>query len=1009
MPDQQLSNKIRMAVRIAIAGSAVAAFGVASAQQGTPQSAKQASELEEVVITGSRIAAAPNQVAISPVIAIDSDVVKQSGATRVEDLINQLPQVFASQGAAISNGSDGTANVDLRGLLPKRTLVLINGRRLGPGGPLADSDLNQIPADLVERVEVLTGGASSSYGADAVAGVVNFTLNNHFEGFKFIANSSTYQHHNNNPQGVGTDLRQWNIDAGTNFAEAPSNFNGGGTKDFGALFGFNAPDDRGNVTAYATYRKVAAVLQSQFDYSACSLGSGFTGGSSDTGGHFTCSGSSTSIPGRFRLVSATGQNIGGSRTLDANNQLTRFGNANRYNFGPLNYYQRPDERWTAGALAHYQLNDHADLYTEIAYLNDRTVSQIAPSGAFYGSGPYKVNCANPYFSTSMVAQWCGGVADPTKDIYLLVGRRDVEGAARQNDLEHTALRYVFGSKGAVNDAWTYDVYGQLGITQLVGTQNDDSTARIRRSLDARLNTSGNIVCQSTITGADSTCVPWNIWQRNSVSAAASSYIKIPLLTRGEVQQKIVSAETTGDLGRYGIKLPTANSGVKVNVGVDWSQLNTKLDPDLELRTGDGAGQGAPTPPVNGTIIARELFLESRVPLVDEKPGAYSVAFETGYRYSDYNLGFNTNTYKFGVEWSPIRDIRLRGSYARAVRAPNAGELFQPRFIGLDGSSDSCAGAAPAFTLAQCAAQGVTAAQYGNIDKNPASQYNGRLGGDPKLQPETATTTSFGVGWTPSFLQNLRVQVDYFDIKIDNTIQRVGPETTQALCSNRGLFCDRIHRDANGSLWISSTDAYVDDPLANQGALRTKGVDLDMAYTFAIGAYGKIRTGLVGTYLQSYELTALQSLASVTKFDCAGFYGNSCNANVNAPLYKWRHTLRTTWTTPWRGLDVTLAWRYLGSVKLDQLSSDPNLGTGGSVAAGTVSSTDARIKATSYLDLTGSIDLGKHVNARVGINNVLDKSPPVIGNSNCAGCNGNVYSQTYDTLGRFIFGTLSVQF
>jgi outer membrane receptor protein involved in Fe transport len=309
------------------------------------------------------------------------------------------------------------------------------------------------------------------------------------------------------------------------------------------------------------------------------------------------------------------------------------------------------------------------------------------------------------------------------------------------------------------------------------------------------------------------------------------------------------------------------------------------------------------------------------------------------------------------------------------------------------------------------AQGVSAAQYGNIDPNPAAQYNGRIGGDPTLQPETATTKSFGIGWTPSFLEGFRVQVDYFDIDIKDTIQRIGPETVQQLCSNNGLLCDRIHRDVNGSLWISPT-ANIDDPLDNQGALRTSGIDVDMSYRFAMGSFGKMNVGLVGTRLQKYEITSLQSRPD-TKFDCAGYYGNSCNANVNAPLYKWRHTLRATWSTPWHGLDLGLAWRHLDSVTVDSLSSNPNLNGGvdpaTAVADGFVSSTDAKIKAINYLDVNASINLMKGADFRIGINNVLDKSPPIVGSSNCSGCNGNVYSQTYDTLGRYIFGTLSVQF
>ena len=1010
-PSHNGNAQLQMAVRLAIAGSAVAVLGVANAQ-----TAADNSTLQEVIVTGTRIAAAPNQVSISPVIAITPLELKQSGATRIEDVLNQLPQVFASQGAAISNGSDGTANIDLRGLQAKRTLVLVNGRRLGPGGPLSDSDLNMIPNEMIERVEVLTGGASSAYGADAVAGVVNFTLNNHFEGIKFTSSYAFNQHHNNNPQGVGDALRLWNATYSTTFPEAPGYTTNGQTRDMSVLMGFNAPDGKGNVTAFATYRSVAAVLQDQYDFSAVSLGSGFatTSGSAPPN-TFGVAGSSTSVPGRFRQVTATGVTIGGSKTLDANNQLKRFGNSSRYNFGPLNYYQRPDTRWTAGALAHYEFNEHADVYTELQYVNDRTISQIAPSGAFYGTGPYKVNCANPYFSTSMVTQWCGGTADPTKDIYLLVGRRNVEGAPRRDDLEHSNFRLVAGSKGKINDAWTYDFYGQFSIAQLSEDyQNDVSISRVRKALDAVTDASGNIVCKSVVNGIDPSCVPWNIWQRNSVTPGALGYISTPLVQRGEAQQKILSIETTGDLGKYGVQLPSASSGVKVNIGVDRSQLVTTLVPDLEYQLGDAAGQGSPTPPVNGTVTAREIFFESRVPLIDEKPGAYALAFETGYRYSDYSLGFTTGTYKFGLEWSPIRDIRLRGSWARAVRAPNAGELFQPRFIGLDGSADFCSGAVNAatgvvkggFTAAQCLAQGVSAAQYGTIDPNPANQYNGRLGGDPTLKPETATTKSFGVGWTPSFLQGFRVQADYFDIEIKDTIQRIGPETVQQLCSNNGLLCNRIHRDINGSLWISPT-ANIDDPLANQGALHTSGIDLDLSYRFAMGSFGKMNVGLVGTRLQKYEITSLQSQPG-TKFDCAGYYGNSCNANVNAPLYKWRHTMRATWSSPWHGLDFGLAWRHWDSVTVDSLSPNVNL-NGGTVASGAVSSTDAKIKAANYLDINASIEFAKSASFRMGINNVQDKSPPIVGNSNCNGCNGNVYSQTYDTLGRYIFGTLTVQF
>jgi len=1018
MSDHRGNPIVRAAVRLALAGNALAAFGVAHGQ-AAPAAAPTPPVTEEVVVTGSRITV-PNEVAISPVIAITPETIQQSGANRVEDLLNALPQVYAAQNAGVSNGADGTAQVDLRGLAPKRTLVLVNGRRLGAGTPVrggGPADLNQIPAELIERIDVLTGGASSVYGADAVAGVVNFILNDHFSGVKFTADYGLYSHHNDNPQGVAADLAAWNANNGTKFTPAPSNANDGYQRDLAFLMGFNAPENNGNVTLYGTYRRVAPALQNLFDYSACSLGSGFTNTSvSSSGvaaGHFSCAGSSTTAPGRFRLVNQFGQNLGGSRALHfvgGVGTLVPFANSDRYNFGPLNYYQRPDERYTAGAFAHYTFNDHAELYSEVQYVNDRTIAQIAGSGAFYGTGPYQVNCANPELSPSMITTWCGGVANPANNVFLLVGRRNVEGAPRADDLEHQAWRLVVGDKGKINDVWSYDVYGSYAITQLAETYNNDvSISRVKNALNVVTDpVTGRPVCQSVLTGTDPRCVPWNIFQQNGVTQAALAYIEIPLVNRGQVEQREISGNSTGDLGVYGVQLPTARSGLKINVGAEWRQVLNTTTPDLEYLTGDAAGQGSPTVPIDGQITSREVFIEARLPLLDDKPGAAAMAFETGYRYSDYSLGFSTNTYKFGLEWSPLQELRVRGSWARAVRAPNSAELFEPRYVGLEGATDPCAGAVPVFTPAQCAATGVTGTQYGTIDGNPASQYNGQLGGNITLKPESATTKSVGIGWAPSIAPGLRIQLDYYDINIDNTIQRVGFATTLALCANQGLFCNRIHRDINGSLWVSP-QGFIDDPFKNQGALAEKGYDLDVNYRFNVGGFGKLNMSLVGTYMDEMTVTPLKSLPS-TSFGCAGYFGNNCTWD-NGPNFRWRHSLRGTWETPWHGLDVSLAWRYFGKVTMDQLSSNPNLNPGSTctVASGCISNTDTHLPSISYLDLTAAIQISNAVNFRLGVNNLLDKDPPVIGSSNCVGCNGNVYNSVYDALGRYIFGTFTMQF
>jgi outer membrane receptor protein involved in Fe transport len=468
--------------------------------------------------------------------------------------------------------------------------------------------------------------------------------------------------------------------------------------------------------------------------------------------------------------------------------------------------------------------------------------------------------------------------------------------------------------------------------------------------------------------------------------------------------------------------------LKVNFGAEWRDVTEVTNPDEEFQTGDLAGSGGDTPPTSGVVVSGDLFAEARLPLIEDKFLAQSLALETGYRYSTTHIGgslpvapgeaqsFKTNTFKIGLEWSPISDIRLRGSFQRAVRAPNVTELFAPPVVGLDGNADPCAGTAakpPTATQAQCVAAGVPAAAYGTVTPNSANQYNGLLGGFNGLKPETALTASFGIGWTPSFVPNLRLQIDYFDIKIENVITTIGADTVLKECTQAGLFCNLIHRDADNSLWLSNS-GYVSDTLENVGKLETRGIDVDLSYGFDIGAAGKIRTNLIGTYVDEYIVTPI-SASPGTAFNCAGLYGDTCSsgASTSNPIFRWRHTLRATWSTPWQGLDLTASWRYFSAMKLDSTSPQANLAApaGETVANGFISSSDARISAYNYLDLSAAVKVADKITFRVGVNNVFDKDPPIIGGTNLPGVagNGNTFPQVYDALGRFIFGQLTVQF
>lgn len=984
------NNALRLAIRRALLIGALPA-GV----QTTTAVAQEepAGPLEEVVVTGTRIVQ-PNMDAISPVTSISSEELRVTGEVRIEDVINQLPQVLADQGSNIANAADGTATVDLRGLGAQRTLVLINGRRTMPGDPDGGSaaDLNLIPMTILQRVEVLTGGASSVYGADAVAGVVNFILDTEFEGVRIDANYSWYTHENDNSGPAADAVRA------AGFPLPEDNVDVGHSRDISLALGIGG--DSGHATVYATYRDVEPVLQSEFDYSACALNSGDV---------FTCGGSGTSASAHFlEFVN----NIQVSDTVvGEDGELRPFTDADVYNFGPLNYYMRPDERYTAGVFANYSLSDivgsdvgNAEVYGEAMFMDDRSVAQIAPSGSFFTT--QQISCSNPLLSASMVEEWCTSEGlGPEDSATVLVGRRNVEGGGRQDDIGHQAYRIVGGVRGDINDTWAYDAYFQHGSSKRNSAYlRDFSITRINRALDVVTDTDpesetfGQPVCRSVIDGSDPSCVPWNIFAPGGVTPEALEYLQTPGIQRAEAIQQILHADITGEL--EGVRLPSAETGLALNFGVERREEETDFLPDLQFQTGDLAGQGGATVPVSGRFDVNEAFVEARLPLIEGLPAAEVVSLEAGYRYSDYSLGFDTDTYKIGLDWSPTQSIRLRGSFQRAVRAPNIGELFQPQTVLLDGTTDPCDGE-PEATLEQCLLTGMTEEQYLNgVAENPAAQYNGLLGGNPELTPEEADTKTFGIIWQPDFA-DMSLTVDYFDIQIDDRISSVlgGNADTyieQCIATADPTFCDLIHRDEFGSLWLSPNNAFVIDFATNTGHLGTKGIDIQFNYGLEIGEHA-LQFNLIGTKLDELEFELVDGAGT---YDCVGFHGSTCAPG--SP--EWRHGLRTTWQTPWRDLGLTLAWRYIGSTDLESTSGNPQLG-------GEVFPTDAHFGSRSYLDLTGQMTFFDNYTVRVGINNLTDKDPPLIGQDFCpAGpCNGNTFAQTYEVLGRQWFVAMTMDF
>jgi iron complex outermembrane receptor protein len=445
----------------------------------------------------------------------------------------------------------------------------------------------------------------------------------------------------------------------------------------------------------------------------------------------------------------------------------------------------------------------------------------------------------------------------------------------------------------------------------------------------------------------------------------------------------------------------------VTFGVEYREELSELLPDGPSQAGDGAGTGGPTTPVNGGYRANDIFAEARMALIEDKPFVQSLSWEAGYRYSDYSLDFTTDTYKLGLEWTPIEDIRARASYQRSVRVPNVTELFGVQSVGLDGTNDLCAsdvsdGETTPLTFEQCARTGVTAAQYQNIQSNPASQYNGFVGGNPDLQPETADTLSFGLAFQPSFAPGLRLQVDYFDISIDDAIQNPNADFSLLMCALNGdpAACSRIHRDGDGSLW-QSNNGFIVDTFENIGEISTKGIDFDVSYQFDVGSAGRLGLNFVATMLDSLEFTPQPGVT----YDCAGLYGAICGV----PAPEWRHKLDATWRTPWSGIDLTVSWRYFDAVKQDSQDSNEFLSFLGTTLG--ADATDAELGSRSYIDITGAVTMADRYTLRLGVNNVFDKDPPLNGSNACptGPCNGNTWPQMYDAIGRQIFALMTVDF
>jgi iron complex outermembrane recepter protein len=994
------------------------AQAAAASEQQTPPAAAESQPLQEIIVTGSRIAA-PNEVSTSPIQVISAQSIQISGKTDITDIISQLPQIFTNDlGQDLGNSTSGlttaggVATADLRGLGPGRTLVLVDGRRLGVGSPNTAitqpaPDLDQIPAGLVDRVEVVTGGASAAYGSDAIAGVVNFIMKRDFEGFQVDAQAGENLHENDDTFVQGL-VRQFGYTPPTGMTQDGRN------RTFDMLMGTNFADGKGNITAYLSYRHADPVESSQRDYGACQLDPIQITHNNVTG--IACGGSSNSNffepmagPNAGTAYSVHGHSFAPWDTIATTPPAI-------YNSQSYISLTREDDRYNAAVMAHEEITDYFQPYAEFFFMDDKTHQQVAPAALFQnanpldptGAGDYYINCGNPLLSAQQQgilctpAQIAADTAHPgSATVQVSIGRRNIEGGARYTDFEHTNYRTVFGAKGDFADAWSYDAYGQHFYTAF--SDSNQKYLNFQSITNALLVT--GTAANPTCIGAPRGCVPYNIFSDGGVTQQQLNYLYEPGTAQGASTLRTLHADITGKLGVYGIKSPLATEGVGVNIGFEHRNDHELLQPDSAEESGLLSGFGSAVAPIDNSISVAEEFVELRAPLVQDEPGAKELLFDTGYRRSDYSTVGVANTYKFEVQYAPIADYRIRASYDRAIRAPSVAEAFTAPIVGITTvGADPCAPPIT-YTLLQCERTGVTAAQYnsGSIPQGTAAQLSQETSGNPNLKPEQADTYTLGVNFAPSQIPHLTASIDYYHIQIKDEIGVIPYLVVLSNCAKTGdpTYCSQIVRQpATGSLNGNSVagGGYVIQENYNLGTALNSGVDAQLNYKLDLPpGFGDVVFGLNGTYLLHNETTPLPGAHT---YDCAGLFGFTCQT-VNP---RWHHLFRTTWETPW-DVSASLTWRYIGAVSQDNNSSDPTLHFS---TFGGYDYVNARIAAYNYLDLEATWNVNKILQIRAGANNVLDKDPPLVNTDIVAGGAANTYS-TYDLFGRQLFLAFTAKF
>ena len=938
----------------------------------------------ELVVTGALIRGT-NSVSAAPVTTVSAADLRFQGVLNLEEAINRLPQVRADS-TQFTNGSDanGRAKINLRNLGDQRTLILMDGQRVLP---VQATDLNIIPASLVRRVEVLTGGASTTYGSDAVAGVVNFILDKTFDGLRLDASYSVYQHDNDDMAVRGLIANFPNV------VTPSAHVTDGVRKDATLTAGRTFADGRGNISLFGGYRVQHPVRWADRDYSACRVIP------TDDRAGATCA-INTIYTHYSRFEPLSGPSAGQALYVDRHggeafapaSQSADYGANTRESFN----FMRSDERRSAGVFARFAFSEAAELHAAALYMKDVSSSQFYPYINLTGSRPggFQINCDNPFLSASQAAGLCGSAAGThalisTEYTAIMSGPGSLPLRAEAVNEDY---RISVGLTGVLGGAWRYDLNALTSrVSSSLSDDNQVDPEKLNNALNVVLD-KGTPVCAAALSGVDPDCVPANVFREGAIDPAFYRYAYRNYVWYDDHAQTDVTASLSGDLGDYGLKSPWAERGVAVAVGGEYrlDVLKQKISPAAQAFE-------ALSPPLRGRQSVYELYGELQVPIATGRPLLDNLEVVAGVRHSKYSTrDALLPTWKYELQYKPVRDWLLRASLNRAARAPNISELYTAAFRTVS-LSDPCAGAHPTASLSACAFTGVSAAQYGRVPDCPEQlcrTYGGN--GNPDLRPESAKTVTAGLVYTPSRMPGLLLSADYYRIAVKGYIGPVQAADVFANCLDTGdaYYCRFIHRAAGtGALYGDDpADGYIAVGAQNTALLLNEGVDVQAAYNLDLGEAGKLAVNLVGSRLIK---AGGNSAPGEVLANCAGYFGAP---TCYAPRPKWRHDLRVTWRAPWRGAALSANWRHIGGTRLAANSGDPAVANGAALYA---YAPFTRLKTYDYFDVGASVKVSSVLTARLAVNNLFDRTPPVVPSSFVDGTtnNPNTYTGVYDPLGR----------